>query len=222
MPRAAPPPQPRSLYECISKGVFSLKEAAQLVLRQKERNEFNQGAYEEFINSETTFRVISYCSDGLSGLTGSSLELRLIASQLQGDMLAAKVEKLTRQLELCGRGDQPPKLLAMTLRNCTKEWTLDAPSPFAKVGACYFATDLIGYGGEDARSGERLSEKLFFQSELFKALQIALRDVRNCRYDYEEEKFIPSSRKCKRAHVSDASEGEEQGENGFQAASVIK
>ncbi|CAJ0589170.1 unnamed protein product [Cylicocyclus nassatus] len=56
-----------------------------------------------------------------------------------------------------------------------------------------FVTDLIGYGDEDARSGDRLAEKMFYRTDLFKALQIALRDVRNYRYDDEEERFIPSN-----------------------------
>ncbi|CAJ0605545.1 unnamed protein product [Cylicocyclus nassatus] len=150
-------------------------------------------------------------------------------------MLAAKVEKLTRLLEVCGQGEQPQNLLPITLRSCTKEWNLDAPSPFAKV--CFndlvlgydfqgsegetltqkficlyrfllqqvnFATDLSGCGGEVGRTvgGEDVLSHRIVQSSANCIMR-----VRNYRYDFEEERSIPSNRKGKRTRVSDASQG---------------
>ncbi|RCN37520.1 hypothetical protein ANCCAN_16576 [Ancylostoma caninum] len=62
-----------------------------------------------------------------------------------------------------------------------------------------FLEDLIGYGTEEARAGDKCAERLAYRAEMFKALQAALRDIRSYGYDHVEGKFIPSSRKSKRA-----------------------
>ncbi|CAJ0597053.1 unnamed protein product [Cylicocyclus nassatus] len=53
---------------------------------------------------------------------------------------------------------------------------------------------------------------------MFRALQVALRDVRQSRYDYNEERFVPSSRKGKRVRVSDTSAGAASGDERREAA----
>ncbi|CAJ0594824.1 unnamed protein product [Cylicocyclus nassatus] len=121
-----------SLYACITAGVLDLKAAAELIFHQKQCGQFNIVTYQEFVNSETASRIVSYSSEGLTGSTGRNLEIRLIAHQLQADITTAKVEKMRREMEIRSNGE-PPENTAISLINCKKDWVLAGPPPFIEV-----------------------------------------------------------------------------------------
>ncbi|KAL6725240.1 hypothetical protein Aduo_007305 [Ancylostoma duodenale] len=122
-----------TLYECISNGVLDMEAASRLIFTQKQRSTYNHSAYEEFIHSENASRIDSFCFDGLEGHSGINLELRLIANQIQGDIIWSKVGKFTRMLEICNNNERPKKKLRISLQNTTRSWEMNGPQPFVKV-----------------------------------------------------------------------------------------
>ncbi|RCN28567.1 hypothetical protein ANCCAN_25689, partial [Ancylostoma caninum] len=55
-------------------------------------------------------------------------------------------------------------------------------------------------------------DRLSYRKELFRALQMALRDVRSYGYDVGRGRWIPNNRKCKRARLeaSNPDSGEDE------------
>ncbi|EYC19859.1 hypothetical protein Y032_0023g756 [Ancylostoma ceylanicum] len=130
-----------SFHECISNGILDMKAASHLLLTQKQLRTYSSSVYQEFIHSDTAFRIDSFCFDGLDGHRGINLELRLIANQIQGDIICSKVGKFTRMLEICNNNEQHKKKLHISLQNTTKSWGMNGPEPFAKVSLNEIAMD---------------------------------------------------------------------------------
>ncbi|VDM68500.1 unnamed protein product [Strongylus vulgaris] len=98
-----------------------------------------------------------------------------------------------------------------------------------------FGEDMIGYGQNELKAGvvinpmqssffmrlgntheerecalqQLTQERVVFRKELFKGLQLALRDVRSYTYDVQRKQWMPSARKAKRSRMDSTGEGNE-------------
>ncbi|CAJ0596232.1 unnamed protein product [Cylicocyclus nassatus] len=130
--RPASPPLPSTLHDCISAGVLHVDTAAKLILSKMRREEFNEAAYYEFVQSDVAARATTTYGS-LNRPLGRDLDLLWgIANRIIAEIARAMATKSIRCFDTAER---PLPVVATTpsVTNCTRMWRIDAEPPFSKV-----------------------------------------------------------------------------------------
>ncbi|VDK42806.1 unnamed protein product, partial [Cylicostephanus goldi] len=130
--RPASPPLPSHLHDCIDGGVLQVDTAAKLILAKMRRDEFNEAAYYEFVQSDVVARATTTYGS-LNRPLGRDLDLLWgIANRITAEIARAVATKSMRCFDTAER-PLPCVTTAPSVTNCTRMWKIDAEPPFAKI-----------------------------------------------------------------------------------------
>ncbi|KAL6739207.1 hypothetical protein Aduo_012684 [Ancylostoma duodenale] len=129
-------PLRESLFDCISNGVLDMDNAGRVIYEQKQRGDFDQAEYDEFVKSEdamlATPRFDMY--DDMNDLDDIHvLRHNVLANRLMGEITRAHLQKISQSSKSIARAVITSSMPKVSLGNLSKPWRLQALPPFVEL-----------------------------------------------------------------------------------------